>query len=297
MQKGSIITIGTFDGVHKGHRKIFKKIGERSRETGLQPIALVFTHSPKHVLAPLHEPAQLTVWHEKKQKIQSAGIHRIIPLTFTRTLAHTDPEQFFKRLIERYRVRDMVVGYNFSFGKHRQAHIARLKELGKKYCVYIEVIPPLNHKGAPISSSSIRTMIQHGRLSEASRMLGYHYDITGKIVRGLHWARTRGFPTANINVQPKKLLPRGVFAVNFEVNGRRYNGVANIGYRPTLHPVKRMLVEVYVIGKRINLYGKTVRAILLKKIRDEHEFDNKTALVDRIKLDIETAKKYFLQTQ
>lgn len=293
MKKGSVLTIGTFDGVHKGHRDIFRAVKERSKKTGCKSIALVFTYPPKHILNPSHEPQQLTPWHEKKKIIKLLGIEQVIPLVFTPSLARTSPEKFFKNITSKFHVKEIVVGFNFAFGLHRQAHVAHLKKLGKLFNVKVLVVNPRQQHGMTISSSAIRAYIRQGLLKKATALLGYHYRISGRVIHGMGWGEKHNVPTANFHVSARKLLPRGVFVVELIVGEKTYPAVASIGYRPTVHPVDHLLPEVHVLRKRITLYKKQIHMHLLKKIRNEKYFKDTSLLLKHIQMDIKTAEQYF----
>ncbi len=289
----AILTIGTFDGVHKGHQEIFRTVQERAKKTGCRSIALVFTYPPKHILNPSREPQQLTLWHEKKKIIKSLGIDQVVPLVFTPLLARTAPERFFKNIVSKFRVKEIVVGFNFAFGQNRQAHVARLKKLGKLFNVKVLVVHPRQHHGMPISSSAIRSYIRQGFLKEVTALLGHHYRISGKVIHGWGWGMRHYVPTANFHVSPRKLLPQGVFVVLLEVGKKTYPAVASIGFRPSIHPVDYLLPEVHVLHKKLSLHKKQVRMHLFKKIRNERYYRTSSLLLTRINKDIAIAEKYF----
>jgi riboflavin kinase / FMN adenylyltransferase len=290
---GSIITIGTFDGVHRGHRRIFNAVCARAKRTGCKPIVLSFTCPPKHCLNPDQEPLQLTVWKEKKKLIQSCGINTVIPIRFSRAFSNRSPEDYFRSILRRYRVKEMVVGFNFAFGKDRRGHGSYLASLGARFGVRIWVKKPVYRGREIVSSSLIRNYLRTGCLEKANTLLGYHYQVSGTVIRGEGWAGAQGLPTANLKTSRCKLLPGGVYAVCVQIKGTSFPGLANCGFRPTLHPVSTRLLEVHVLRRRINLYNRDITVHFLKRLRSERVYKHKEALVEQMYRDRANAESYF----
>jgi riboflavin kinase/FMN adenylyltransferase len=291
--KGSIITIGTFDGVHRGHQRIFRALVNRARVRGYAPIVLAFTFPPKHYVRPRQEPLQLTVWKEKKRLIQSFGIKKVVPVRFSRSLSTRSPAEFLHDIIRTYTVKEIIVGFNFAFGKDRKGNTSFLKKKAKKYGVRVWIKRPVCVRGARVSSSLIRSCMQKGDIAATRTLLGYPYKISGTVVPGAGWAREQGIPTANVHTSRYKLLPGGVYTVAVQIGRYYFPGLSNCGFRPTLHPVKTRLLEVHILHQHINLYGRHISVYLLKRLRPERVYKHQEALVEQIYRDRANAERYF----
>ncbi|MFH1378661.1 MAG: bifunctional riboflavin kinase/FAD synthetase [bacterium] len=289
----SILTLGTFDGVHRGHQKIFQKIVDRAHTSGLRPVVLVFKYPPRHIINPAREPLLITLWNERKKLIQKYNIQKIIPISFTKKLVQTSPKEFVLYLRNKYQMKEMVVGHNFAFGRGRRGNVAVLRKLTARLGIRLHVIGPAAVHKEVISSSSIRRFLKEGNITSALNMLHNAYSITGKVIPGLGWGTKQGIPTANIRVSQHKLLPLGVFTAEVIAGSKTFPGVANIGFRPSIHRLAYPLVEVHILNRSAQLYGRTVTVVLRKKIRNERMYTHRDHLVERIHEDIKIAQNYF----
>lgn len=304
--KTSIVTLGTFDGVHRGHRALLSRVRQRARATGSRSVALAFDVPPRHAGEPRLRPVLLTTLAEKLEILRRLGIDRIEVLHFDRRTARTSPEDFFSHTIRRkLKAREMVVGPKVAFGRHRAGRLPLLQALGRSTGVRIHVVPEIGGRHG-VSSRRIRTLLERGRPEAAAALLGYPYSVKGRVVRGERRGRQLGFPTANIASQPGKILPPGVFWVKV-LRGSApvpmtpaelkagIDGLCNVGTRPTFHPGDhRLACEVFLFGRRKgkNLYGRDLRVVFLRRIRAEKRFSSGQALSRQIRRDLARARRW-----
>jgi riboflavin kinase/FMN adenylyltransferase len=286
----SVITIGTFDGVHQGHQAIIRETCRLAQQRNRIPTAITFPYPPRLFFNPSPEPYLLTDILEKQTLLKSFGIQKVMVFDFNRNFSKLSPESFFKKIIlGQCRASAVVVGYDFRFGSERSGDIHLLKKMGEKHSIQVTVIPPLqDRKKVPISSGRIRGHLQRGELKQASALLGHPYFLIGKVVGGAGLGKTLGFPTANLQIHPFKIAPEGVFAVRAEVlkkTGSNFSvvkklkGMCNIGFRPTLHAsVKTKTIEVHLFHFSGSLYGKTLKIEFIRKLRSEMKFKSLPAL-------------------
>jgi riboflavin kinase/FMN adenylyltransferase len=304
----SVLTLGTFDGVHRGHQRILRQVVRRAKARRLRSVVLAFGMPPR--LTQVRQPREslLTTLPEKVDLFKQLGVDQTRVLAFNRRMASTLPEDFFRRtLLRRHQAAEMVVGPRVAFGKNRAGRLPLLRRLGKRYHVRIDVVPPVHVGETAVSSSHLRESLKQGHVEEARRLLGYPYSVLGRVIHGSHRGRRLGFPTANLHVDPLKILPPGVFWVKVlpgEGNiplkagslrqGR--DGLCNVGTRPTFYPrAHRLHCEVYLLGKTGRLYGRTFRVVFLRKIRSERRFSSAQALSQQIARDFREAKSWIRQ--
>lgn len=300
----SVLTLGTFDGVHRGHQALIRKVIQISRARRSVPVALSFDMPPRHAGKPLNTPVLLTTWAEKQRLFLKYGIRRLVPLRFDRKTALTSAADFFEcMMVRKFGAQDIVVGPKLAFGRNREGNLTVLRQLGKYHGVRVHVVAAIGHRAHEVSSRRIRTLLSEGKLDEANKRLGYPYSLEGTVVHGDHRGRTLGFPTANIEPQAGKILPPGVFWVKVlppsqSVPSSRElrhapDGICNVGIRPTFHPDARSLhCEVHLLKNTTSLYGKKRRVLFMRKIRSEMKFRSAEALVRQIKFDRRRALLY-----
>ncbi|MGM0646858.1 MAG: bifunctional riboflavin kinase/FAD synthetase [Bacteroidota bacterium] len=284
----TIVTTGTFDGVHLGHRKIFEAMKRLSEKTGQKTVVVTFDPHPRIVLKKdpdkLHLLATL---QEKKQLIQSLGIDYLVVLPFDIKLSGLSPEDFVCQiLIKKLGAQTIFVGYDHQFGKGKSGNKATLKTVSCKYNLEVIEIGALKKQNQIVSSSLIRSYLEKGKVEQAAQLLGYRYKITGKVVAGNKLGRKIGFPTANLELQEKlKLLPgRGVYAVRVFIKSQWHNGMLNIGFRPTLNTTTAT-VEVHVFDLNANLYNEEITVEFIQFLRNEEKFPDIEALSHQLKRD------------
>ena len=309
MHLGTVVTIGTFDGVHRGHRKIIDKTNRLAEDERLKSLALSFEFPPRLFFSPSKVPVLLTTLLEKRFLLSRYGIGKTVLLNFNRRFSQISALQFFEELlIKKYHAKQIVVGYNFCFGKGREGDIKFLKKIGKKYSIPVYASKPLMQSLRPISSGRIRELIRRGDLRGARRLLGVDYFAFGRVVRGESIGRKMGYPTANLETHSLKILPEGVFVVSVLVFKSKedflnsspgqsgfYGGMCNIGSRPTVAKEtskEKKSFEVHLFGFTGNLYGKFLKVVFLKKLRDEKKFSDQETLKKQLIQDEKGAKSY-----
>jgi riboflavin kinase / FMN adenylyltransferase len=299
--RGCVATIGNFDGVHLGHRAVFQRLRARGAELDLPATVITFEPQPTELFAPEAAPARLTRLREKLSAIRNAGIARVMLLEFNPRLAAMDARAFVRRLlVEGLGVRFLLVGDDFRFGRGRGGDFALLQGMGRELAwsgqgFEVEDLHTITHGAERISSTRIREALARGDLEQARRLLGRAYSLEGRVIHGEKRGRSIGFPTANIALHRRVSPVRGVFAV--WVNGlgaKPWQGVANIGTRPTVHGQAARL-EVHLFDFDQSIYGRHLEVELALKLRDERKFESFEALRSQIGRDAEAARE-FLRT-
>jgi riboflavin kinase / FMN adenylyltransferase len=293
--KNAVITIGNFDGVHIGHQALFHEVVEKADAINGTSIAITFEPHPLRVLQKNSLPPLITVYEQKNELIERAGIEVLICIPFTREFASLSAEVFIKdMLIAKIGMRVIVVGKDYTFGKNREGNLSVLKSYASQlgYEVIVADWIKTEHKVTDrISSTKIRELIMAGEVEPARKMLGRHYQIRGLVVRGRdRGGKLLGIPTANINLQDELCPKAGIYAVTVEYNQQHYKGVANIGYSPTFED-NQFTVEVHLLNFAKDIYGEKIRVNFIQRIRDEKKFAGISDLKDQIHRDIKTAHK------
>lgn len=290
----SILTLGTFDGVHRGHQALIRQVVALARRLRANPVALAFNMPPRHAGKPLTTPVLLSTWEEKQARFAALGIRNLIPLRFNRKTAHTPAKTFFEKfVVRRFNASDMVVGPKLAFGRNREGTLARLREFGVEAGVRVHVVRAVGRGRNEVSSRRIRALLQAGKLKEANRLLGYSYSIRGKVIHGDHRGRKLGFPTANIKIPTGKILPLGVYWVKVRKGSSLRDGICNVGVRPTFKHIRPELrCEVHVLGNIQDLYGEILEVIFKRKIRGEMKFSSPEQLTRQIARDLRKALLY-----
>jgi len=288
--KDVVLTIGNFDGVHLGHREIFRRVVTRAGERGGTSAIMTFVPHPLKVLAPEKLRPLINTYDEKERLIRASRIDLLLSLPFNRNFAALSAEEFVGQiLVERIGVRHLIVGYDYAFGRRREGDVAALRELGEKYGFTLEVLEPVEEGERLYSSTRVRQLIADGEVREAVNWLGRHFSLEGTVVRGDGRGRGLGFPTANL-ATAKDLLPKnGVYAVKVRLGGHYYDGVANLGKNPTF-PGATGGVEVHLLDFEQDIYGKPVRIYFIDRLREERVFTGPEALVEAIHADINKAR-------
>jgi riboflavin kinase / FMN adenylyltransferase len=296
----NFISIGTFDGVHKGHRKLLETLDSKAEKANMASLVLYFPLSPKDTFKNEKNMTMITLPNERENLIESLGIDRVQKLNFDRKFSKIQAEDFFNRiLLEKYHMQGLIVGKDFAFGKNREGHIPFLRKKCRELNIPLSIMPFYCHKGHKISSSVIKPLLKEGHIEEVNRMLGYDYKVEGKIVKGKSFGRKIGFPTINLSVDKRKILPTGVFIVRATHEGKRHLGVCNIGFRPTLNPIKGdvPIVEIHLLGFSKTLTKGNFRFEILSKIRNEKKFRSHKELTTAISNDVDFlkhhSKRYF----
>ena len=295
----TVATVGTFDGIHRGHQAVLEDVVRRARAGGLVSLLVTFDPHPLEVVNPSAAPRLLTLPDEKRVRAAGLGIERIEMLAFTPELARLGPEEFVRDVLRaRFAMQTLVLGYDHGFGRGRAGDVELVRRLASQDGFAMEVMPAVTDGGQPISSSLIRTAVAHGDLVSAARGLGRPYSLRAAVERGAGRGRTIGVPTINLTPpDPRKLLPPdGVYAVWVEIagtpdagSGKRFGGVMNQGPRPTFGVTARAL-EAHLFDFAGDLYGAMVTVEWVRRLRDVQTFPSRQALVDQIERDAVAAR-------
>lgn len=286
-----VLTIGSFDGVHNGHRRIFSALLNAARNMGGEPVVLTFSSHPRKILNPETPPKILTTAPEKVRAIEKCGIDNVIMLDFTHELAEMSAGSFLNDLVfHRLGVIDIVIGYDHAFGRNREGNFKFLKELSAIRGFGVTRAEPKNFESRPISSTWIRTELEDGNIALAASLLGREYTISGTVARGDGRGRKLDFPTANVAPDDSdKVIPKdGVYAVRMSIEGDVYNGMLNIGTNPTFAKTERT-IEVNIFGFNRDIYGAYVEIMFVSRMRDEIRFASADELVKQLRADREKA--------
>ncbi len=292
--ENSVLTLGNFDGLHLGHQELVKMIIRRAQETGALSMVVTFRPHPLKVLAPEKCPPLISIYEEKIKLFEKLGIDVLVKIPFTLEFAAMAPEDFVRNILcGTLGAKEIFVGYNYRFGRGREGDIRTLRNLGKKYGFAVREIEQIAVDGEVISSTKIRTLLRDGDVEHAAKLLGRAYAITGIVVKGDGRGKGLGFPTANIAPKHSIIPADGVYAVRLVVREKAYDGIANIGMRPTFNK-KVLAIEVHVFNFNEDLYGEDISLYFIKKIREEKKFKGAEALVAQIKADIQVAKEILI---
>jgi len=290
--KNPVITIGSFDGVHRGHRAIFDRMITLAQSLNGEPVVFTFSEHPRKLLTPHTPPKILTTATEKIHAIEKAGISNIVMMPFTHEIASLTAEEFLYKIVF-YHIgkAHIVVGYDHAFGKGRQGDFEFLKGLSMREGFIVERVDPVCIQSRPVSSSWIRTEIEDGNIALANMLLGRPYPLSGTVVKGQMRGRLLGYPTANIAHDPDKIIPKdGVYAVKVFVKGNVHHGMLNIGTNPTFENTERT-IEVHIFDFNIDIYGENIEVFFIERIRDEKRFSSVTELKEQLHNDKLTSEK------
>lgn len=289
--RGSVVTIGNFDGVHTGHKKIVLRLIEKSKELGVPSVLISFMPTPQSFFA--HPQAALSSFREKHCLLSEMGLDTHLVIRFNQAFSQLEAPAFVQTvLLDKLGMKYCLIGDDFRFGKGRKGNFGLLQDLSKTHNFTLEKTPSILFNDKRISSSEIRTHLEQGELLSSSQMLGREFSITGTVIHGLKNGRTIGFPTINIPIKRKISPVHGIFAVTVELGDAAYQGVCSVGNRPVIGGSK-ILLEVFLFDFNAQVYGLEAKTIFKHKIRNERNFADLGALAQQIKADVECAKGYF----
>jgi len=283
----AVVALGMFDGVHLGHRALIGRTVDEAKRRNAKPVVFTFSNHPMEVLG--GGVRLLSSIPERDRILCALGVREVASVPFTRELAALSTEQFVELLLGRWRVRSLITGYNYTCGAHGAGTPETLAQIGRVRGFSVIVVPPVLFEGAPVSSTRVREALERGEAERTEQMLKRRYTLSGTIVENRRIGRRIGFPTANIEAQPNRVIPKdGVYATYACVDGAYYRAVTNIGTNPTVHG-DRLTVETHLIGLDADLYGKRLTVAFRRYLRGELAFSSLDALKEQIRLDIAEA--------
>jgi len=290
------VTIGNFDGVHRGHQAVLSVLVNQARERGLRSCVVTFEPHPREYFAPREAPARLSSLREKIESLDAAGVGQVHVCRFDAAFAVMTPEAFVEGLlVNRLRARWVMIGDDFRFGARRAGDLGLLRTLGREHGFDVGHMPTVAEGAVRISSTQVRQALWAGDLHRAAHLLGRRYSMSGRVVRGARLGRTLGFPTANLRVRHGRPPMLGIFVVEVHgVGARALPGVASLGYRPTVVQEGEVILEVHLLDFDQDIYGEHVRVEFLEKLRDEEKYPDLDTLKQRIARDVEQARRRFI---
>ena len=285
-----VVTLGIFDGVHRGHRALLDRLVLRAREVCGESVVITFSPHPRLVLEKnLVDLSFLTTPDEKKNLLENANVDHLVIIEFNEQFSKIRACDFIKEiLVKKIGTKHLIIGYNHHFGRSGEGDFNTIKQCAESLEFHVEQVQGFHTEEGAISSSSIREALLKGRLDEANKWLGYPYSMSGTIVEGRKIGRSIGFPTANIRPDYQyKLIPaKGVYAVEVQLDGLRYQGMLSIGSNPTVNnDTSLRSIEVHILNFDKNIYGRVISVIFRKRLRDEIKFDNTKQLAEQMELD------------
>lgn len=285
LQCQTCATIGFFDGVHRGHQFLLERLKRCASEKNLPTLVVTFADSPARLLSPDSQVQLLTTPTEKIALLSQSGIDYCLMLNFDEKLVQLRAEEFLTLLHRHFGVRHLLLGYDHHFGSDGLSELADYQKIGEKIGVDIAQAEPLKIDGKIVGSRIIRQLLADGKVEQANALLGYDYTLSGAVQHGQAIGRTIGFPTANLAVAPRKLLPRGgVYAIETEISSKKHRGLLNIGTRPTISGGEQT-VEAHIIDFDGDIYGKNMTIKVQHRLRDEQKFASLTELEHQIEID------------
>ncbi len=291
--RGTVVTVGTFDGVHRGHRAVLDEIARRATASGRRSLLVTFEPHPLEVVNPGAAPPLLTTGLEKREILAQCPVDAVAFVAFTRALALTAPEDFVRGILrERFRMEELVIGHDHGFGRGRQGDVSMLRRLGAEDGFEVDVVDEVDVDGKSVSSTLIRRAVAGGDLEHAARWLGRRYSASGVVQRGVGRGRELGVPTINLAMEdPRKLLPPdGVYAVWVEWRRGRHGGMLNLGPRPTFGDMERQM-EAHLFDFDGSLYGQLVKVEFVDRLRSVERFASPEALRDQLTADRQAAER------
>ena len=290
----TVLTIGTFDGIHKGHKFLFEKLKQYSDQNNLRNVVVTFYPHPRTVVSN-YNIKLLTTLDERIELFSQIGIENLLIINFTEDFSKQSSNDFIKNIIcDKIGVKHIIIGHDHKFGKDRNGNDNALIELGKENNFTVECVPPIMYDNEIISSTKVRDALLNGDIDKANSYLERNFCFHGKVVKGVSRGTILGFPTANIEVANKnKIIPKnGVYVVKTLIENEIVFGVMNIGLRPTFADTLNVVIEVHLFDFNKNLYEKTIKVEILKRIRDEKKFNNKEELIFQIGKDKKKAIQF-----
>jgi len=288
----SVATLGVFDGVHRGHAEVIGRVVAAARERSCKGVVVTFDRHPSALLEHRPAPAITSVDH-RVRLFDSLGVDLCVVIAFTEAVARMPAEEFVRKVFhELLGAQRLVLGFDCRFGRDREGDVALCRRLGPQLGFQVESVPAVKMGGRPISSTAIREAIMRGDLHEAERLLGRPFSLYGTVVHGAGRGRGLGYPTANLDLHNETIPPEGIYATQLFINGRPLPSVTSVGRQPTFPEAvhEEPVVEVYVIDRRLDLYGRDVEVRFVERLRDQQAFAGAAELKEQIACDVEAAR-------
>ena len=290
-----VVTIGMFDGVHSGHRQLLAQLVEKAKSVQGEAVVITFWPHPRMVLNQDKDELRfLTSPEERTILFSQLGIDHLLLIPFTKELSNLTSEEFINEfLVQKIGIQHLLMGFNHRFGKDRESRFEKYTELAQKYGFGISKVEAVKTAGLKTSSTDIRNHLLAGNIMKANQILGYPYLLSGRVMGGQKLGRRIGYPTANIEVNEsfKLIPPDGVYACHVHVEGKRFGGMLNIGYRPTVnHNVDHRSLEVHIFDFNRDIYSEEIQVEFIQRVRNEMKFENVEALIEQLKMDEQTIR-------
>ena len=290
----SVVTIGSFDGVHLGHQAILNQVKAVAAELGLPSVVMTFEPQPQEFFSGERAPARLMRLREKVEALFEFGVDQVLCLQFNRELRNLTAAEFVRSvLVDGLGTRHLIVGDDFRFGCDRSGDFKMLSEMGETYDFAVQDTETLEVDGQRVSSTLLRQILEQGNFERASQLLGKPFTITGRVVYGQQLGRELGFPTANVQLNRYSAPLSGVYAVLVNIDGAVYQGAANVGLRPTVGDLLKPILEVHLLDFEADLYGRRIEVEFVTKIRDEEKFTSLDKLIESIQRDVKQIRAWF----
>ncbi len=295
----TVLTIGNFDGLHRGHQALLERLTARAKVLGLPAAVLTFEPHPREFFAPEQAPARLTSLREKLSLLERSGVDHVHVCRFNAALASLSATDFIERiLVGGLSVRHLIIGDDFRFGRGRSGDFAMLQSAGVANGFGVEAMDTIDWQGERVSSSAVRDALEAGGIEHAARLLGRPYCIAGRVVKGQQIGRQLGFPTANVQLKRKRLPLSGIFVVSVSgIGDKPLPGAASLGVRPTLGEGLKPVLEVHLLDFADTIYGAHVTVNFLSKLRDEAKYDSLDLLKEQIAQDVTATRTYLANRQ
>jgi riboflavin kinase/FMN adenylyltransferase len=296
--QNSHLTIGVFDGVHRGHQQIIQKLVKEAHAQNESAVVLTFDPHPANVLSG-QELKCLTTPDERAELLTGLGVDCVITQRFTRDLSTASAFEYMSTLKQTLGLKRLLIGYDFALGKGREGNASRLTEIGQELGYVVEVIPALGDESGVISSTEIRKLISIGSVEEANKLLGHNYTMSGEVIHGAKRGRTIGFPTANIDYPKQKATPsNGIYACWACLGDQKFMAATNIGFNPTFTPERKIpSLEAYLLDFDRDIYGQELKLEFIARIRDELKFDSLEELIRKIHEDVDATRKILQESR
>ena len=290
----TVITLGTFDGLHLGHQQIVETLIKKSTQVNARNFLITFDPHPRKVVPGRNDVKLLSTLEEKISVLEKLGLENLFIVKFTNEFSKQTPEQFVEKyFVNGIGLHEIVIGYDHHFGKGRGGDFELLRKLGEKFNYSVTVVPEYMMDGETISSTKIRNALLEGDILRANKFLGRFYSFKGKVVKGDGRGKDLGFPTANLTIEDEdKLIPaKGIYAAQCVTENEKYYGLLSLGNRPTFHEHGEIIPEFYIFDFDKNIYGNSLEVNLVERIRDEEKFNSVEELISQMKKDEETGKE------